>query len=524
MKTSIIPTALAVAITASTLTACVTPDPLASEIATYAALDSDGMAQLSGRAAALADELVMTAAGHPDVPFALVSRPDLEGGPGFSAADSIASITEGFAHKTISRMLVEKLGDARTTDEPLAGASTDGSNPSFSFRVDNGHLVGSTQQSTTAASNGLTASAEVGTTMDVTACPAADGSVTATVSFRTKGSAAKSTAELSGEQWGALDFSMTATGRVGDDANLLSLDIASTAEITSGMGATTAGGTARDGINFASSWTYTLPYEKGEPGKISPNALPTITRASQSVGVSEKLQLLKSTAGMTYSLATTVFQSAQEHWRSGACVQMGIAADADLPTVEKGSSTGVTVTPIAKADNKPTGGTMTAERQEGAGTIDPTDARPTPTEYRYAAPDADADDTTLVLFTATSKRGIGLLTQKFQTTIPGWVIHETINGIETYAMKCGTLSGEWYVTSSGAGWYQATSWAQVDAETATGSYGISGFANGFPFSGGGAITLETLDDGSLVMHFLPGETGYVGNGVFPVREDPEICN
>ena len=519
MRTPIVLT-LSTALIVGILTGCTPTDPLAAEIATFTALDADGVSALSGEAQQLADELLMDAAGRPGEPFP-ISQPEALGGPGLSAATVIPDLTESVAFTTISRILIEKLGDARTTDEPIEGALPEGGALSYSYTVRDGRMVGTTTQAQTLSSGAVSGEARIVTQFDVAACPAADGTITANIGYQTKATFTGSDGQDTGERWGALDFSLSATGKVGDDAMLTTVDLNSSAEITGG-GALNGGSGGREGINFASSWSYQLAYTGGEPGKLDPRGLPTITRASSAVGLAAKAQLLRSTAGLTYSMATNVFLIAQEHWRSGACVRLGLAADADLPTVEKSSTTSLTLTPIAKVDNQPTGGTITAVRDSGAGTIDSTDPRPAPAEYRYVAP--NVDDTTLVTFTATSRRGIGMLTQKFQTTIPGWVIHETINGIETYGQKCESLSGEWFISSSGGGWYQASTTAQIDAVAGTGSYGISGVADGYGFSGGGLVTLETLPDGTLMMHFLPGEANYLGNGDFVVREDDEICN
>lgn len=523
MRTPIIPAALVAAIALGTLTACIPdPDPLAQEIATFPSLDTDAVASLSGSAQAIADRFVMEAVGMPDEPFPLAAAPELTGGPGFAVSTTVADAAESLAFTTIFGMLVDKLGDARTTDERLEGASEEGDNRTFSFSVENGRLVGTTSQSVAGGGDGLSANAAVTTKFDVAACPAADGSVSATVSFQSRGSAAKSGGDVAGEQWGAFDFAMTATGMVGDDAQLAYVDLGSTAEVTSGLGATKGDESARGGMNFASAWEYRLSYSGGEPGDLDTKGLPRITRSSQAVGALDQANLLKATAQYTYSMATTVFLVAQEHWRSGACVRMGIAADADIPTVEKDSSTSVTVSPVAKSDSAPTGGTIVAERQEGAGTITPTDAQPSPGEYTYRAP--NTDDTTIVVFTATSKRGVGILPQKFQTSVPGWVIDENINGIRTYGLKCGSLSGEWEIASSGGGWYQASTIADIDFEAGSGEYSISGVADGYGFSGGGLVTVETLPDGTIMVHFLPGEANYLGNGDFVVKEAPDICS
>lgn len=526
MRTPIIPAALVAALALGTLTACVpAPDPLALEIAEFASLDADGLAALSGEAEGLANELVMEAAGLPDETFPIVAPPDLDGGPGFAVGDEMLSIINGEAFSLVTRMVLEKLADARTTDERLEGGTEPGAHPnlSYSYSVENGHLVGSTSIKKSGTSDsGLVGDSSLTTAVDLTACPAADGSVSMKIDFQTKAGVAKSVGSTDAELWGALDFSVTATAHVGDDAQLTSVELSSIAEITEGGALAEDGDAQRGGINFASRWAYTLPYTNGEPTQLDPKGLPTITRSSSAVSPESQTKLLRATAGITYSIATAVLLNAQEHWRSGACVQMGIAADSDIPTVEKDSTTAVTVSPIAKSDRKPTGGTIVAERDSGAGTIDPTDAQPSPGEYRYHAP--DADDTTVITFTSTSKRGIGILPQKFQTSIPGWEIRETINGISTYALKCGSLSGEWNVVSSGEGWYIAETVADVDTKAGTGTYSIAGEAEGFAFTGGGKVTLETLPDGTLMMRFLPGETNYFGNGDFVVREAPDICS
>ncbi|PZQ88334.1 MAG: hypothetical protein DI534_12855 [Leifsonia xyli] len=533
------------------LTSCAPADPLEAEIRGFSDLDEDGRRALADRAQADIDRVVSEAAGldlllgtELDTATAAVPRPEV---PAPAADPDAPTPTRGassggnrergldsLAFSNGDRMLLSMLtngfgasardgGNASSEKEfPIDEEDPTAKRP-MSFTVTDGRLVGSADsRAEHITESGVKLGAELGLQVDAVGCPAADGSVQAKVTFTSKVDIAAEKADLSAGGWGSFAWSATINGTVGDDAHLRNYEVSTTAEVTNGFRAASSEVNGRVGYHLASSWNYRGEASGGTSNRILPGTTPRIEASSAIADASMRNSFVATHARISNLLVLRVLDTAEFQWRSGACVRLGIAADADLPVVEKGSVVDLTVSPVAKGDNAPTGGTVSAERLDGAGTLEPMDAQAAPSTHRYRTP--ETDDTTRVEFTSTSKRGIGLLEQVFRTRIPAYEIDATINGIRTQGINCWGLAGEWTITSASfAGDYVATTVADVDPETLEGEYSIEGTVDVFPFTGGGLVEIERMPDGRMVMHLKPGETGYVGNGDFEIVES-DRCN
>ncbi len=551
--------AIAIMIAAS-IAGCAPSNPLDAEIARYADLDAAGLEALAADGQSTIDELIVTAAGIDallDVDAAEAARlvpralgpdagdlaPAASGGGITGAAvratarpsTTIVGAAYSNARKAMTRLIIDGFGtsvrDGGTTDSTVGMPGYDGDDDEEPaaipetgerFTVTDGHLVGNVDATASITTEqGATLASTLGVALEMTGCPAADGSITATARFDSRLEASGATATAEASLWGQYAWTAELTGIVGDDAHLQSASVRSTSELRNGVAAQTDDDRVRGGVFLASSWSHRVELAAGLVTTVDGGS-PVIESASSLTSMGERGDFAKAHAELTHSLLIEIVNAAEFHWRSGVCVDMGVAADSDLPNVEQGAIVDLTVTPVAKADRMPTGGTIVAERLEGAGVIDPVVSQPAPSTHRYRTP--EQDDRTIVQFTSTSNRGIGLLEQEFRTTRPAYVIEATINEVRTYAAKCFELAGRWEIQSTGVGWdYAASTTAFIEEDTLTGTYSISGTADVFPFLGGGEASIELLPDGTRIMHLLPGETGFIGNGDFVITENWDLC-
>lgn len=196
------------------------------------------------------------------------------------------------------------------------------------------------------------------------------------------------------------------------------------------------------------------------------------------------------------SLATWVADStqkaAQKGWEDGRCIDLQGSYSAGPKGLKPKSTVSATLTPIAKSDGAPAGGTVTAMLTAGTKAIEPPGSKvKAPAEFTYTASDKK-DDSGTVRFESRSKRGVGILEVTFDTKAPAaydfaggggdWVA----SGSTCDIGKPFEISGMGLTLHAGGGYPD-------------GSYTLDGTAGGATWNGSGTYTMTLADDGTGVM-------------------------
>jgi hypothetical protein len=529
-------TALVAALTVTLLAGCgAEPAAVDSHALSILGLSADERSAMLAAAAEDADQLTLEAAGPADGASSAGDTPDAAApSSGGAPVIQLASSTRPLPRETggdplVSAIMtgIESLHEGLTTG--FRKSSSAGEDVAFStegahYAVTGGRAVGGSKMPVvlerSSSGNSSRVQFTVETDYDIQGCPSPYGTIRGRVSVSSRVDGAVTSGTLNGTVWGEYAITLDLVGHVGDDARLTSVDVEQSGVLTNGAQATDGGPTKNAGYNFESSWRYRIPYVDGFHREIEAKGRPVVKRASSTVSLAMQYRFLETQAVISQVIGADAMDAAADFWEYGGCVDMAIAAMSDIPTVERGSVTDVTITPTAKSDGLMTGGTVTAERASGDGTIDPDGAQAAPSTHHYRAP--DAVDTTEIDFVARSKRGVGRLHQVFRTAEPGYVIDATVNGIHTTATKCGGLIGNWEIISESSEWpYAAVSTAEISSNL-SGGYSLKGESEGFEFTGGGSAAI-VKDGDHYVLQLRPQETGFEGNGDFVVTESLTVC-
>lgn len=304
---------------------------------------------------------------------------------------------------------------------------------------------------------GVTVKVLTDTTMQF--CPDAQGR------FELRGSLTTSTSK--GSKGSTRSVSVVVRGQVGDDAELASQEMDTTAEDA------TYGGSADYNTVMVDKAGPAFEFEGSEQS--GPHVSDTV-RVAVFLANWMRLQLL---------------DSAEKGWKSGRCVELETRTS-DGPTgLQPSATVDITATPRATSDGAPTGGTVVATLKSGGTAVEPNGSPlDAPASFVYTAPD-EPDRNGTVTLVATSRRGIGRATVDLDTRQ------------SAYAASGG--GGDWSATGticsltdtfsvSGTGLTATFS----PSSAAGGTYTLSGNAAGVLWSGGGDYSVKLSGGGGVL--------------------------
>ena len=128
-----------------------------------------------------------------------------------------------------------------------------------------------------------------------------------------------------------------------------------------------------------------------------------------------ELEAIRTAAFFAQWIAASLEKSAQKGWEDGRCIDLQGAYSAGPKGLKPKATVTATLTPIAKMDGAPAGGTVTAELVSGVKAITPEGSKVNaPADFTYTASDKKDEEGT-VRFESRSRRGVGILTVTFDT-------------------------------------------------------------------------------------------------------------
>lgn len=183
-------------------------------------------------------------------------------------------------------------------------------------------------------------------------------------------------------------------------------------------------------------------------------------------------------------------RAAQKGWESGRCIQLNVSYSDGPGGLDPNDKVTMTVSPIAKSDGAPAGGTVTAKLTAGTKSVSPEGQKvKADATFTYTAPgERDKDGT--VHLEARSKRGVGILDVTLDTKAKAYTISGGGGDLSFSGQTCDI--GKPFSISG-----QGITIGFTPSSTAAGSYTFTGFAGG-TWSGGGSYTATfTSGGGSL---------------------------
>lgn len=215
-----------------------------------------------------------------------------------------------------------------------------------------------------------------------------------------------------------------------------------------------------------------------------------------------ELEAIRAAAFFAQWIAASLEKSAQKGWEDGRCIELQGAYSAGPKGLKPKATVTATLTPIAKTDGAPAGGTVTAELVSGVKAITPEGAKvDAPADFSYTASDKKDEEGT-VRFESRSRRGVGILTVTFDTKTP-----------QSYFMAGGggDFYGEGFICDLNSPWSISGSGVVMEFSPSGGgggSYSYSGVMGPAVVYGGEAYEV-TYTDGEV--------TGIHGWGVGTVE-------
>lgn len=304
---------------------------------------------------------------------------------------------------------------------------------------------------------GVTVKIRTDTTMQF--CPGPQGR------FELRGSL--TTSVSTGSKGATRSVSVVVRGQVGDDAELASHEMDTTAE---------------DATYGGSSDYNTVMIDKAGPAfefEGSEQSGPHINDAvSMSVLLAQWMQL-------------QLLGSAEKGWKSGRCVRLETQTSEGPTGLQPGATVDITATPRATSDGAPTGGTVVATLTSGGAAVEP-DGSPldAPASFVYTAPD-QPDQNGTVSLVATSRRGIGRSTVDLDTRQSAFAASGSGGDWSATGTIC-SLTDEFSVSGTGLT-------ATFSPSSASGgTHTLSGNAGGVSWSGGGDYSVRLSGGGGVL--------------------------
>lgn len=189
-------------------------------------------------------------------------------------------------------------------------------------------------------------------------------------------------------------------------------------------------------------------------------------------------------------MANSLQNAAQKGWEDGRCIQMNVSYSDGPGGLDPNTKVTLTVSPIAKKDGAPAGGTVTAKLSSGKEAVSPSGEKvKADATFTYTAPgERDKDGT--VHLEARSKRGVGILDATLDTKAKAYIIEGGGGDLSFSGQTCDI--GKPFSISG-----QGITIAFTPSSTAGGSYTFTGFAGG-TWSGGGSYTTTFTSGGGTI--------------------------
>jgi hypothetical protein len=318
------------------------------------------------------------------------------------------------------------------------------------------------------------------TVITVAPCPDPTGRFTAT----TKMSASVSRA--GGATGWKLAVEATVTGRVGDDAQLVTSDM--------DMRTQAARFESRKGMFLDLNLTF------GQVAGSFDVTGVTINRMNSTVTEDFAREQTKLSTAMALVAKEKSLEAAKKGWESGRCVKLvPTTTPAKRTGLEPSSTVTILAAPRSKVDGLPTGGTVQATRA-GQGSVDPADTKvPADATFVYTAP-GEKDQKGAVFLESRSKRGVGKAELYFDTKAggyavdqpfgsPGGRIHGSICSLDKpftldleipAVQMTGTFSFTPAGDSQGSWRYAGTAMGGAAKDAGSGSYSVEGVTEDKP--------------------------------------------
>jgi hypothetical protein len=186
-------------------------------------------------------------------------------------------------------------------------------------------------------------------------------------------------------------------------------------------------------------------------------------------------------------IALSLERAAEKGWQDGRCVQLDVSYSDGPGGLDPGAEVNLTVSPVAKSDHAPAGGTVTAKLASGATSIDPEGRKvKANAAFTYIAP-GERDKEGTVHLEARSKRGVGILDVTLDTKSKAYLISGGGGELSFSGQTC-DISQPFAISGKGL------TLSFTPTGLTAGSYTISGFA-GATWSGGGSYDITLTDTG-----------------------------
>ena len=306
----------------------------------------------------------------------------------------------------------------------------------LSFGVGDSSLAGSFTGGALTASgstlvNDAGGSLDLRSDLDVQACPDADGRLAGEVSL----SAATAAPGFTGDY----DQSVAFTARVNDDARISAFAVEVSGALSNrgdaGTGSYIEGAGRYESVGDVSGGDFEVEGEWD------------VVRQSQHVTSAQAADFEAAQRNSGNDSAHLVLGLVEEFLRGGSCLTVAVTPGPEALT-RPSQQLEQSITATSRIDSAEIEGMAEAALTEGGTKVEPESfPKPTPAVVTYTGPE-DRDGTGTVLYTVTSKRGIGLLEVDYAVA-EGWVVDVEENGVTYSGVKCDGMAGEWILHREG---------------------------------------------------------------------------
>lgn len=193
------------------------------------------------------------------------------------------------------------------------------------------------------------------------------------------------------------------------------------------------------------------------------------------------------------SIAKGLGEGAQKVWESGVCVVLKPTVSAGPSNLDPSQTVEITAAPTARADGKPTGGTVTAVLAGGEGSVSPGEL-PAVATFTYTAP-SERDRYGDVALVSRSRRGIGKADLRLDTRIASYVVSG--GGEVAFSGKVSSVTSPFSITGTFPG--GTTTFAFDARGSRAGAVTVTGGGGGASLSGSGTYTISEKAGGVLLL-------------------------